>query len=182
MKNNLTTELDLDKKEAKRQQLIEQLTKSLYGNKKYNFEVMSELMFDHMSQGKSYQSLAPLLGVSRKTIYNWETKHPEWAAAKVIAQELRLLWVENNLIGLAQGDIKGQAAAAIFYAKNACPDEFKDKREVVASGGVTYMIDTGIAAKPEPTLVENIVAEIGSEEDDDIITEAIYPLEPEDLL
>ena len=141
-------------------------------NIKYSFDSMSGIMFDHMSEGKSYSSLAPQLGVTRATLYRWEKKYPEWREAKKIANEMRLLAIEELLLDLATGRVKGQAAAAIFYAKNACPEHFKDKREVEHSGGVTYMIDTGIAAKPQPIQVENIIDQLDYNEEE--IEEASY--------
>lgn len=131
---------------------------------KYNFDTMSEIMFDHMGQGKSYASLAPQLGVKRNTLYKWEAKYPDWVEAKKLANEMRLLAVEELLLDLATGKLKGAAAAAIFYAKNACPEHFKDKREVDVGGGITYMIDTGIPPK-KLVDVEAIVGEIVYEEE-----------------
>jgi len=76
------------------------------------------------------------------------------------------------LTDLADGSVKGNAAAAIFYAKNACPDLFKDKRELEVKGGVTYVIDTGIPAKQLPPELKAIEAEIIEEaeivENDDL--------------
>jgi len=102
-------------------------------------------------EGKSYTSLGFRLGVSSvKTLYNWEKKHPEWVAAKEVAQSGRLFVIENMLQGLATGENKGNAAAAIFYAKNAAPDHFKDKREIEMGGSVTYLLDTGIPQRELP--------------------------------
>lgn len=98
-------------------------------------------------KGKSYKSLAFKLGVSVKTLYDWEKKFPKWKMAKEMAENGRLGFLEDLLIDLGNGTNKGNAASAIFYAKNANPDEFKDKREVEHTGGVTYVIDTGIPAK-----------------------------------
>lgn len=106
-----------------------------------------KIMLKHMGvEGKSYKSLAFKLGVHPKTMENWEKVYPEWKAAKDIAESGRLGVIEDMLSGIAQGQIKGQSAAAIFYSKNAAPDDFKDKTIQEHQGSVTYVIDTGIPA------------------------------------
>lgn len=75
-----------------------------------------------------------------------------WKEAKAIAEAGRLNSIEDMLTKLADGTYKGNAAAAIFYAKNAAPDEFKDKRDLEVTGGITYIIDTGIPSLPKPDL------------------------------
>jgi len=132
---------------------------------KYNYERFSTLLVDHMSEGKSYASFAAVIGVKRNTLYKWENKYPQWKEIKAVANDYRLLWVEENLIGMANGTIKGQAAAAIFYAKNACPDHFKDKREVDVGVGITYLIDTGIPPKQVKNIVGEIAQQVEQEEE-----------------
>jgi hypothetical protein len=52
------------------------------------------------------------------------------------------------LMDLGTGKTKGNAAAAIFYSKNAAPAHYKDKREIENNyQGTVYVIDTGIGAK-----------------------------------
>jgi len=116
--------------------------------RKYEPE-MIKTMLQHMAvEGKSYKSLAYRLGVDIKTLYQWEKDHAEWKEAKKIAFQGRLGRVEEMLTKLGEGETKGNAAAAIFYAKNACPDEFKDKREIGHQvQGTVYVIDTGIPSK-----------------------------------
>lgn len=112
---------------------------------KYDPDQHIPMMLEHIGlKGKSYRSLAFRIGVNNETLIRWEKKYPEWKEAKEIAQCGRLNFIEDKLSDLAEGKAKGNAAAAIFYAKNACPDEFKDKRELEVQGGITYVIDTGI--------------------------------------
>ena len=134
-----------------------------------------KVLLHHMGvKGKSYKSLAFKLGIaSVKTLYNWETQHPEWKVAKEIANAGRLNYIEDLLISLADGTFKGNAAAAIFYAKNAAPEEFQDNRNLnISGGGVTYIIDTGIPAKRLPELTKAIIeaefTEIEKEEDEEL--------------
>lgn len=141
-----------------------------------------KIMLKHMGvDGKSYKSLAFKLGVHPKTMENWEKVYPEWKAAKDIAESGRLGVIEDLLSGVAHGQIKGQSAAAIFYSKNAAPDDFKDKQEIEHSGGVTYVIDTGIPAisneyydeqgrlKDKPIEVEAHVIDRPQESDEDLL-------------
>ena len=125
---------------------------------KFRPEFIKTLLMHMGIKGKSYKSLAFKLGVaSVKTLYNWEVSFPVWKKAKEVAQSGRLGYIEEMLTGLADGTYKGNAAAAIFYAKNACPDEFKDNRDIAVSGGVTYMIDTGIPSKELPAPISEAI-------------------------
>ena len=158
-------EIELEEIAERQNELIRNLTnqiKNKNGSPKYD-EAFIPILLRHMGlEGKSYQSLAFKLGVSAvKTLYNWEKRWPEWKAAKDIASMGRLSFIEDMLEGLATGKNKGNAAAAIFYAKNAAPDEFKDKREIDIQGSVTYVLDTGIPARQLPDqLTEQIVEDV----------------------
>lgn len=139
---------------------------------KYKPEYIKDMLLHIGVEGKSYKSLAFKLGVSSSSLSNWEKAHPEWREARQCAEQGRLGSIEDTLIQLGTGKIKGNAAAAIFYAKNAAPDEFKDKREIGVSGAVTYVIDTGIPARKLPPQQADVVMEeidyiINEEEDDE---------------
>ncbi len=45
---------------------------------------------------------------------------------------------------IATGEIKGNAAAAMFALKNYDKDKFKDRHEVEVKGSVAFTLDTGI--------------------------------------
>lgn len=154
--------------------LFDQIT-GLRKPPKYRPQFLRTLL-QHMGiEGKSYTSLQFKLGIAcKQTMYLWEKKYPEWKEAKEMAQAGRIEYCESLLQNLASGKNKGNAAAAIFYAKNAAPDEFKDKREMEVTGGVTYVIDTGIPSKqkqiPQQLSEEIIEAEfeqIEKEENDE---------------
>ena len=139
---------------------------------KYKEEYIKELLYHVGIQGKSYKSLAFKLAVSPSTLANWEEAHPKWKEAKEVANLGRLGSLEDTFIDLAKGRTKGNAAAAIFYAKNAAPDDYKDRKEVAVSGSVTYVIDTGIPARQLPNqdtenIIEAEVREILEDEEDD---------------
>lgn len=147
----------MEQREEKDNETVEKLYDSIVnGNRvgqptKFEMEHIKVLL-NHMGvKGKSYYSLAFVLGIkSVKTLYNWEKLHPIWKEAKEVAESGRLNCIEDNLINLANGTFKGNAAAAIFYAKNAAPDHFKDKRDLEITGGITWVIDTGIPSLPAP--------------------------------
>jgi len=84
-----------------------------------------------------------------------------WKEAKGVANSGRLNYIEGMLTNLADGTYKGNAAAAIFYAKNAAPDEFKDKRDIDinSTSNITYIIDTGIPALPSPGKITEAIVE-----------------------
>tara|TARA_R110000782_G_scaffold41860_1_gene95633 strand:+ start:3486 stop:4082 length:597 start_codon:yes stop_codon:yes gene_type:complete len=126
----------------------------------------------HMGiKGKSYKSLAFVLGVSPSTLYKWEKAWPKWKEAKEMAELGRLGKIEDSLLDLGSGKTKGNAAAAIFYAKNAAPEDYKDKREIGVSGAVTYVIDTGIPARklPGQEIPEAIEAEFKEIENEEAL-------------
>jgi len=140
-------------------------------------EIHIKQLLMHMGvKGKSYKSLAFVIGVSQTTLYTWEKSHPKWKEAKEMAELGRLGKIEDSLINLGNGKNKGNAAAAIFYAKNAAPDDYKDKREIGVSGAVTYVIDTGIPARQLPGQTEaieaefkEVVEELSSSDDEDLL-------------
>ena len=144
-------------------------------------EIHIKQLLMHMGvKGKSYKSLAFVIGVSQTTLYSWEKQWPKWKEAKEMAELGRLGKIEDSLIDLGSGKNKGNAAAAIFYAKNAAPDDYKDKREIGVSGAVTYVIDTGIPARQLPSerspfpqqadvVVEEIEFIVNEEDDSDLL-------------
>ena len=165
-------EMELELLAQEQQEFIDRLTSQIKARgtaSKYSDDFIP-ILLKHMGiEGKSYGSLAFKLGISNvKTLYNWEKRYPQWKKAKEMAEHGRLGVLEDTLLGLANGSIKGNAAAAIFYSKNAAPDEFKDKREIDVGGSVTYMIDTGIPQRqlPESEIIEAEYEEISEDIED----------------
>jgi len=57
-----------------------------------------EMLIQHMSKGYSYTSFAGRIGVSFKTLYNWEGVYEEFLQAKRIGEAAELLkWEELTL-------------------------------------------------------------------------------------
>jgi DNA-binding XRE family transcriptional regulator len=95
-----------------------------------------------MRDGYSFESFAGLIGVSRKTIYNWVDDHAEFAEAKEEASELcRLFWEKLGIVYVVSqtenfGKNEGSkstslnAATWIFNMKNRFPREWREKTEV----------------------------------------------------
>jgi DNA-binding XRE family transcriptional regulator len=72
-----------------------------------------------MSTGLSYEAFAAEIGVTRRTLYNWEAEYPVFAAAKKEAFDKCLnFWEKLGMSGIL-GKIKNfQASVYIFNMKN----------------------------------------------------------------
>lgn len=57
-----------------------------------------DLIIDHMTQGFSYESFAGVVGVSKQTLYNWESNNPEFKEAKEVGKSRSLLWWEGIML------------------------------------------------------------------------------------
>ena len=55
-----------------------------------------QLVIDHMSQGRSVVSFAAIVGVSKRTVYNWAQRIPEFAEAIEQAQTMCEAWWTNK--------------------------------------------------------------------------------------
>ncbi|MCK5021532.1 MAG: hypothetical protein KAS32_31265 [Candidatus Peribacteraceae bacterium] len=147
-------EIELERIAQEQHEMIQRLSAQVisYGCPTKYSDDFIPILLQHMGiEGKSYTSLTFKLGINTvTTLYNWEKRYPQWKRAKEMANNGRLGVIEDLLINLGTGKVKGNAAAAIFYAKNAAPDEFKDKREIDVGGSVTYVIDTGIPQRQLP--------------------------------
>ena len=103
---------------------------------KYEPAICQKLI-DHMSTGLSYESFAAEIGVTRKTLYNWEVEYPAWAQAKKEAFEKCLnFWEKLGMTGI-MGKIKNfQSAVYIFNMKNRFG--WKDRQEVTYTNDSDY--------------------------------------------
>lgn len=66
-----------------------------------------EKLINHMAEGYSFESFAGLVGVSRRTIYNWEA-HPKFKEAKEIGfEKCRLFWERLGIVNIiSDGETK----------------------------------------------------------------------------
>lgn len=113
--------------------------------------------------GLTNKQIAKNLGISQKTLYEWQNQYSEFREALKKGKEVANREVENALFKKATGyeyketkvitnpdgstrienTIKHQApdtTAAIFWLKNRKPDQWRDKQEVEHSGGMEHRI------------------------------------------
>lgn len=86
-----------------------------------------ELVIDKMSEGLSLTAFAGFIRVSRDTVYEWIKRHPAFSDAVSRANPARVLALEAKLLRSRKG---AETTAAIFALRNACPDEWRDIRNV----------------------------------------------------
>ncbi len=88
-------------------------------------------MLDYCNRGFSLTAYAGHIGVSRDTLSEWASVHPEFSAAVRTAKAMRArAWEQRACdVGENGGKGAGQAAMIMFMLKNHAPEEFKDKLE-----------------------------------------------------
>lgn len=107
---------------------------------KYN-EQYCEMLIKHMAEGLSYESFAGLIGVSIRTLYDWEIRYKAFAQAKEIAFPKSLLWWENLGRAMAAGKltigkdnnkkhVPGNPAVFIFTVRNRFPKQYSEAAKV----------------------------------------------------
>jgi hypothetical protein len=94
-------------------------------------------LIELMAEGLSITAAAAELGFHRDTIYDWAEKYPIFSDALKRARGKRVLKLERDLLGAADGPT---VTSRIFALKNADPGEWRDKHEV--SHGVTPELST----------------------------------------
>jgi DNA-binding XRE family transcriptional regulator len=87
-----------------------------------------EMILDLMAAGLSITAAAGEIGVSRRTVYDWEDKHPDFSHTIKIARAKRTLFLERRLLSATDSPT---VTSSIFALKNACPDEWRDKHDPV---------------------------------------------------
>lgn len=117
--------------------------------------------------GLSNEQIAHNMGITVKTLYEWQNKYGEFCEALKKGKEVVDREVENALLKRALGyeytevteepikdpdsgkltmmttkrvtkQIAPDTTAQIFWLKNRKPDEFRDKRDVELSGNVDF--------------------------------------------
>jgi hypothetical protein len=92
-----------------------------------------ELAKNYCLLGATDDDLASFLGVSRKTVDNWRTTHPEFAEAAKAGKEQADALVARSLYNKAVG---GDTTACIFWLKNRQKHAWRDRHEIDHSGKV----------------------------------------------
>jgi hypothetical protein len=114
--------------------------------------------------GATDAEVADFYGVDVRTIYRWKNTHSEFCQALKAGKDEADNRVERALFHRAVGyeqeavkifmpagaedpvyapyveKIAPDTTAAIFWLKNRRPDDWRDKRDVEHSGGITYQI------------------------------------------
>lgn len=99
-----------------------------------------ERIINLMAAGLSITAAAGEIGVSRRTVYEWEEKHADFSHTIKIARAKRLLFLERRLLSATDGPT---VTSSIFALKNACPEEWRDKHEVEHAGPIDYVVTIG---------------------------------------
>lgn len=109
-----------------------------------------EMLIKHMSQGFSYETFGAKVNCGRTTLYDWESKHPEWKEAKATAMEKAQEFFEQRLIAkLAAQKIEGidskliDTACLIFALKTRFHKTYGEKKEVEHKGDA-FSINFGV--------------------------------------
>lgn len=93
---------------------------------------LCEKIIELMAEGLSISAAAGALSLPRRTLYDWAAKKPELAQALELGKAKRLLFLERELL---QAHRKGSNVTAMIFAlKNACREEWNDRREVSLTG------------------------------------------------
>ena len=88
-----------------------------------------------LKDGHSLAVFAGKIDVTRKSIYDWMAKHPEFADAVRRAQARSALWWERRLLDLAQNN-QGKAGAVILALKNRVAAEWRETHHTEMRGTV----------------------------------------------
>lgn len=89
---------------------------------------LGELILSFMSEGMSLAAAAGMVNVHRQRVYDWEKTHPEFGELVKLARVKRLAYLERDLLTTNQG---ARVTASIFALKNAAPEDWRDRHEVV---------------------------------------------------
>ena len=83
-----------------------------------------DLVVEEMSKGYSLGAVAGLIGVARDTLTKWKSRYPEFLLAVKRGKAKRLRQWETIALGVASGQIKGNAGVIALGLKNAGDGEW----------------------------------------------------------
>jgi len=140
-----------------KQAMLENIRRSSYQ------PIYAQELIEWMRKGRRFKTFAGSIGVSTKTIEEWAEIHEEFATAREIGEAASLAFWDQEFTAKATGsedlDVdpktgeerrrgQGHWEAMKFTAKNAHPEDFKEKVEVGHTGGLSFVVDTGIDRRP----------------------------------
>ena len=76
-----------------------------------------ERVIELMAEGRSLDGCASLVGVHPDTLYEWQTRHPEFSGAVRAGRAAATAFWENRLLDIAQGGA-GNAQAITWALRN----------------------------------------------------------------
>lgn len=93
-----------------------------------------QMLIDHMKAGRSFSTFVAVTMASRKTMYEWIDKYPEFKEAKEVAFALSQKFFEDRLIAKGSGqEIEGintkdiDLGAIIFPLKTRFHQDYGEK-------------------------------------------------------
>lgn len=91
--------------------------------------------------GKSIVQIAAALGFSRRAIYDWTERYPEFKEAMDWARQLAQAWWEDQgQTGIWSKEFNANAYS--LQIRNRFPDEWRDKQDHAVQGGITIQISS----------------------------------------
>lgn len=91
------------------------------------------MLIDHMKEGLGYEIFAATAGVCDDTLREWESKHPDFSAAKKLGKSLQAEWWVKLGRAAAAGKVENfNATAFVWCTKNMLG--WRDKQDVEISG------------------------------------------------
>jgi transcriptional regulator with XRE-family HTH domain len=108
------------------------------------------MVVEDMAKGYSLTAFAGLIGVSRSTINEWMSEHPEFSEAVTRGKAARLRdWERVALDMRTNGGGPGGATITVFGLKNMGADEWSDtqKHELSGSGGSPIKADNMVTVR-----------------------------------
>jgi transposase-like protein len=116
---------------------------------KYDPEFCEVMISAMETEGLSLGAVAGLIGVSRDTLYEWTTVHPEFSGAKKIGEAKAQLFWERKNVSLANNGSAGPGAstAIVFALKNRAKADWRDVIEQKHTGDAN-----------NPIAIENVTA------------------------
>lgn len=117
---------------------------------KYSRKYAKQLKNGLRADGKSINKVCQLWDITRTTYNYWIEHYPEFKTAAEIGQRDFCVFLEDQAMKLALGEVKGNAGMMIFALKNAEGMEWKDKVETnITSDETIHRINISILPPPD---------------------------------
>lgn len=100
---------------------------------------MGDEILAAMSEGLSLAAAAAELGIHRQRVYEWESRHPEFADTIKLARVKRQAFLERRLLSAKEGPV---VTSTIFALKNAAAQDWRDVQAVEHTGANGGPIET----------------------------------------